>query len=1745
MQNTNAQYVALQQFVTERLQVLDPTLDVAVGSRAYNVLIAPLMNRLGTDPMSTDIEQFLLQRTKDLYPDMDVYSAGSTLRDALITPIATYMEPLRREAEYARLNKSLDAVDTGSMTLEEVDAILANTLTGVETGTFAYGSERVFFGSQRSVGLDQTVVFTTAEGIQYIPQVAQIYLPSDMTRLGNQWYIDVAIQSVEPRSDANVGPNLINRVSNLEGAIRVANPAKVEGGFTAQVGTDAVAAATRALTERSPVSKRAIETLLRANVTGITSVEVAGFEDASMQRDILQAEVSVPTTVTAGAVLAAVQDATPYPVFGVAGPVELPFTNRIQVPLPEGASPELVTQLVNETAFVQVLDTACGYPAGTSGRLRRVVQPVVVQGSHLLITVDDFVVTPLTLHSASTLRGAFNQYAVQGTSFRLYGVDPDTTYEYPIGAPLPFTDTVAAAGMFGSPEFGRDYLVLVPVSSTQNLAYVPDGGTSAVPAAVHVFPMEETPAVNVTRVARRDAHMMSRRLVSSQWLSSLPSEQALSSGAAYCARDERVNVLAFGGPNSSTTAATAWDGVTVDAWGRNPGARLSVKPVGADTSPRECRVTLSEGAPTFASLGVTTDQYVAVMAGLAGMKVADAIAGTWQAWGRIASMTDRELVVVGLDWSVLASDTNLATASGANVISGNGTDQYSVFWTVFQGRRDLLDGTGAPFTSYDELAFVPACLAAAGQVAAPAPADFRGAAPRGYSSDVLANTLRAIGASDNLFGAFSIRLARSLVEFDSTIGGAPVDALVGRLVTRLDGTSRLVPSTTISSPPVTVPAAVKAAYPGLRMDGVATPIGGTTAIAAEMQTSLPFQAGAADAGTVDGSVENPLQNWGYLMPYPATSHTSVLLLAAAAVPAAETQLTVSGIPGGLPIPKAYPGVVSFASNQVHIGGAVDAFIKPAVTTVAPTVTVALTPERPLDRTAVLFEGADGSINYDLPSLFQSESLLAFIATNVPDAGLSDRDVTLTSYPLLDYTIELLNQPADSEHLPTAFRITHNVTDAPAVEIAGEFTGKTGTFSNLQFRVVQRVDVSLNRPLTVLQEGTDLATHGGDIVVQIPSGVLTLDDLTGTYVGIGPFGQEAPYLITKRTDYQLTLSTAPPASGSGLSYRIYRVQAEPVTLPLVRVTQAFLGQESTGQRLPYRHPVGHYITALSGLNDDPLSQVDFGVLSSGVAGGAATLQSNAVSFSQQGVGLYDVLVLPEMPEADRYFTIVGIQVTSPVVDDLLVLDRPWSGVPLASISVYQIGHPAVGTLRTYFTDPTFYSVDQTTEYQYTDPTGVVTKFRPSPAESTVLYSPTGMSTDATLEVDGDGLLMVQSATQNFMADDIRPRDTLELLAFVMRSDPIGHDSIAAVGKQLRFIIDGQHLTVSFVGTDPLPLSTIVARIHQAIGAYVTATLVAGPMIELATPLTMELLATSTPSLLSDLALAVGKNTGAGFGLDLSLTRLRKTTTGPYQLVGEGMAGTPDLVQYEGRKVFFRVKRWGAQTFYPGQMQAVGSLYAADVKIASYQPRNSATIAPATGLDIMSNTGVGLGYVSFGYELLPRNRCYSYSSLEDVVMRVTSLSPKVDASNMSDMLVTNLADVSLTYEDAPEVASAQKVLMQPQTRNACSNPLARHFFPAYPVLDLVYSGAASQATVKKALSDLFVTLYPNRGLRMSDVVGTLLRQQVTTVQGPVKVGYLTIDEYRRVRVLLSEDVATLPPGHHVMGDLDFVALVGGAG
>ena len=276
----------LQDFVEQRLRALDPSIDLSAGSPAQSQIVQPLLDFLGADPFSMPIQDFMEARVQQEYPSLDV-GPYSGVRDVAIKPTIPAVNALRTQVDLVRRRQSV--ANPASLTEDDADALCANWYVSRREGEKVRARVRVYFPSPRSVSASIVNRFYTNAGLNYYPPSTQTLTAAQMTtqRTGSLYYVDVLVEAEEPGTQYAVAAGEISNVVGMSDAVRVSNLAQVQGGSPRETNAELLVRTRRSLTERSMVSARGIFARLMDTYPSIRNLEVVGFGDPEMGRDVI------------------------------------------------------------------------------------------------------------------------------------------------------------------------------------------------------------------------------------------------------------------------------------------------------------------------------------------------------------------------------------------------------------------------------------------------------------------------------------------------------------------------------------------------------------------------------------------------------------------------------------------------------------------------------------------------------------------------------------------------------------------------------------------------------------------------------------------------------------------------------------------------------------------------------------------------------------------------------------------------------------------------------------------------------------------------------------------------------------------------------------------------------------------------------------------------------------------------------------------------------------------------------------------------------------------------------------------------------------------------------------------------------------------------------------------------------------------------------------------------------------------
>jgi hypothetical protein len=277
----------LREFIEERLIAWDPDIDLTDGSPAQIEIVEPLVERFAIDPFEMDVATFIQARLRQEYPDLNV-EHGDALADFLAKPMEALLDPLIREVTFLRQNKSLASPEL--LAPAEADSLMGNLFIRRITGNYSTGKVRLYFNAPTSVSISVGNTASTDDGLNYTPTTPQEISAEAMlfNQDGNLFYFDVSFQAESEGDAYNVEAGSITSIANVPSAVRVTNLSRFRDGLPAETTLSFLDRGESSLTERSLVVPRGALARLLDQFGDLQHLQVVGFQDSEMQRDIIK-----------------------------------------------------------------------------------------------------------------------------------------------------------------------------------------------------------------------------------------------------------------------------------------------------------------------------------------------------------------------------------------------------------------------------------------------------------------------------------------------------------------------------------------------------------------------------------------------------------------------------------------------------------------------------------------------------------------------------------------------------------------------------------------------------------------------------------------------------------------------------------------------------------------------------------------------------------------------------------------------------------------------------------------------------------------------------------------------------------------------------------------------------------------------------------------------------------------------------------------------------------------------------------------------------------------------------------------------------------------------------------------------------------------------------------------------------------------------------------------------------------------
>lgn len=198
------------------------------------------------------------------------------------------------------------------------------------------------------------------------------------------------------------------------------------------------------------------------------------------------------------------------------------------------------------------------------------------------------------------------------------------------------------------------------------------------------------------------------------------------------------------------------------------------------------------------------------------------------------------------------------------------------------------------------------------------------------------------------------------------------------------------------------------------------------------------------------------------------------------------------------------------------------------------------------------------------------------------------------------------------------------------------------------------------------------------------------------------------------------------------------------------------------------------------------------------------------------------------------------------------------------------------------------------------------------------------------------------------------------------------------------------------------------------------------------------------------------------------------------------------------------------------QREGALYYIDVPVVGYGPGSEMNVTPEEGFILDGERKIA------GYTLEVDDENFVFSMQEELHLvlpnSVLPVGSTADQDNEFSLAGQNL---EVSYNNAPVVEDIQSFLDSPLDRTTNANMLARHFLPAYVMIDSVYSGGASESDVATDVISYVNDIDPDTNEIRADLVeDTIKRRGANTVDLPITLIALFHGTDRRIRGMRSE-------------------------
>ncbi len=278
----------IENFVRERMALVDPAFDTTPGSPFDVQVVQPLSRRLGTDPFTVDLPTFISARLEQAFPELAT-KEGDALTDMLNKPANLLFDPFTREIK--RVGNNLSFRDPAILTLDEADSLGGTYFSPRRLGKLSRGVLRLYFSQPQNISITQVNYATSRGGLHFFPIELQSIRTQEMVlNQGSDglYYFDVNVIAEKAGTEYDIGPNEIISIANVPAAVKVTNLRRFRNGDPEENAEEYVNRLSQSVSEKSMVTLRGISAKLLESFSEVNRLNVVGFNDPEMQRDVIK-----------------------------------------------------------------------------------------------------------------------------------------------------------------------------------------------------------------------------------------------------------------------------------------------------------------------------------------------------------------------------------------------------------------------------------------------------------------------------------------------------------------------------------------------------------------------------------------------------------------------------------------------------------------------------------------------------------------------------------------------------------------------------------------------------------------------------------------------------------------------------------------------------------------------------------------------------------------------------------------------------------------------------------------------------------------------------------------------------------------------------------------------------------------------------------------------------------------------------------------------------------------------------------------------------------------------------------------------------------------------------------------------------------------------------------------------------------------------------------------------------------------